>query len=80
MARVRRDSLEPGRVEAAQRLADRLLAMVELLGEGAPVEHFRLVQLAVRYFVTEDDAQDDRGAAGFVDDEEVVAAVELALE
>ena len=79
--RVRRSSeTEPQRVAAARRVADRLITLAESLSEEDSAEHQQLVQMAVRYFVMEDDARDDWGADGFMDDEDVVAAVEAALE
>ena len=70
----------PGRLDAARHVADRLLALVESVGEDDPSDHHRLAQMAVRYFTMEDDASDDRGAGGYEDDDEVVGAVEAVLE
>lgn len=64
----------------ARALDARCRVMLSRLEDLAPWKQ-RLVQVAVLYFVLEDDAESDSDSiVGFDDDEEVVAAVERALE
>jgi hypothetical protein len=70
-------------LEEAQSIAARCLALLDRLtaaGIAAPKPMRRLVQVAARYFVFEDDAADDDLAFdGLSDDESVIVAVERLL-
>jgi hypothetical protein len=70
------ESLDP---EHAEALAARCRRLLDRVGPDAPEAHRRLVQVAVRYFVIEADADDDMGIGGLDDDEVVVTAVEALL-
>ncbi len=64
--------LDVGQAEALARQCRRLL---DAVGDDATEEQRQLVQVAVRYFVIEDDGDDDIQIGGLDDDEAVVAAV-----
>lgn len=67
----------------ATEVANLLHRLIDTLQGPVTPEHHRLVQAAVRYFVTEEDAESDRDSLiGFEDDRLVAAAVaeELGLD
>jgi hypothetical protein len=67
----------------ATEVANLLHRLIDTLQVPVEPEHHRLVQAAVRYFVTEEDAESDRDSLiGFEDDRLVAAAVaeELGLD
>ena len=67
----------------ATEVANLLHRLIDTLQQPVTSEHHRLVQAAVRYFVTEEDAESDRDSLiGFEDDRLVAAAVaeELGLD
>ena len=67
----------------ATEVANLLHRLIDTLQGPVAPEHHRLVQAAVRYFVTEEDAESDRDSLiGFEDDRLVAAAVaeELGLD
>ncbi len=67
----------------ATEVANLLHRLIDTLQGPVMAEHHRLVQAAVRYFVTEEDAESDRDSLiGFEDDRLVAAAVaeELGLD
>jgi len=66
-------------VRQAESLGEQCRRLLDAVGDDAPEERRRLVQIAVRYFVIEDDGDDDMGIGGLDDDEAVVAAVEELL-
>ena len=68
--------LDPAQAEG---LAERCCLLLDRLGPDASEDHRRLVQVAVRYFLIEDDGDDDMSIGGLDDDEAVVAAVEDLL-
>ncbi len=54
--------------------------LLDRLADGAPEDHRRLVQAAVRYFILDDDAESDlHSPIGFDDDAQVVKAVAAAV-
>ena len=64
-------------------MANLLHRLIDTLQGSVTPEHHRLVQAAVRYFVTEEDAEADRESLiGFEDDRLVAATVaeELGLD
>ena len=70
-------------VVLATEVANLLHRLIDTLQGPVAAEHHRLVQAAVRYFVTEEDAESDRDSLiGFEDDRLVAAAVaeELGLD
>jgi hypothetical protein len=71
-----RETLDVAHAEA---LARRCQQLLDTAGDNAPERHRRLVQVAVRYFVIEADAEDDVSAGGLDDDAAVVGAVEELL-
>ena len=67
----------------ATEVANLLHRLIDTLQGAVTPEHHRLVQAAVRYFVTEEDAESDRDSLiGFEDDRLVAAVVaeELGLD
>jgi hypothetical protein len=67
----------------ATEVANLLHRLIDTLQGAVTPEHHRLVQAAVRYFVTEEDAESDRDSLiGFEDDRLVAATVaeELGLD
>jgi hypothetical protein len=69
-------------LEQARSIAARCLVLLDRLsaaGIAAPKPVRRLVQIAARYFVIEDDADDDLSFDGLSDDESVITAVERLL-
>lgn len=67
-------------IETARRVAERCIALLELVGEETPEDARRLVQAAALYFVLDDDTESDiASAAGFSDDEAVVEAAEAVI-
>jgi uncharacterized membrane protein YkvA (DUF1232 family) len=63
-----------------ERKTPRCNGLLDQVDESAPEDARRLVQTAALYFVLDDDAESDIGsAAGFLDDEAVVDAVETVL-
>lgn len=68
-------------VELAQSLANECHRLIDTLGPDASEEHYRLVQAAVLYFVTDEDAEGDASSLiGFDDDRLVVRRVLSELE
>lgn len=66
-------------LDRGRRVGERLLELLASTGDRTEEEH-RLLQAAARYFTMDNDVEPDRDSAfGFVDDEEVVAAVEAVL-
>lgn len=64
----------------ATQVANLLHRLVDTLQQPVTPEHHRLVQVAVRYFVFEDDAESDRDSLiGFEDDRLVAVAVAAEL-
>jgi uncharacterized membrane protein YkvA (DUF1232 family) len=69
----KRDDLD---VNLAECIAQSCLAMLDTLKQDSPAEHRRLMQVACRYFVEEDDEEGDLGSVfGFDDDAEVLNIV-----
>ena len=66
-------------IRHAEALASRCHQLLDLVDNDAPEERRQLVQVAVRYFVIEDDGDDDVQTGGLDDDEAVIAAVVDAL-
>ena len=63
-------------VNLAECIAQSCLALLDTLMHDSPVEHRRLMQVACRYFVEEDDEEGDLGSVfGFDDDAEVLNIV-----
>ena len=63
-------------VDLADHIADACLELLDGVTQDAPQVERRLVQLAVRYFVEEEDADDDMASIfGFDDDATVLNAV-----
>lgn len=68
-------------VELAQSLANECHRLIDTLGPNASEDHHRLVQAAVLYFVTDEDAEGDTSSLiGFDDDRLVVRRVLGELE
>jgi hypothetical protein len=66
-------------IRQAEALASRCHQLLDLVDNDAPEERRQLVQVAVRYFIIEDDGDDDVQTGGLDDDEAVVSAVVDAL-
>lgn len=63
-------------VDLADHIADACLELLDGVTKGAPQVERRLVQVAIRYFVEEEDADDDMASIfGFDDDAAVLNAV-----
>lgn len=62
----------------ATEVANLLHRLIDTLQVPVSAEHHRLVQAAVRYFVTEEDAESDRDSLIGFEDDRLVAAVVAA--
>jgi hypothetical protein len=67
-------------LDLAEQLAVSCRALLDGLGDSPPPRHHRLTQIAVRYFILDEDGESDlTSLLGLEDDAEVLNAVCLAL-
>lgn len=68
-------------LDTAEAIAESLRGLLDVVAQEGDDEAHRLVHAAVRYFVIEEDAEDDMASLiGFDDDAEVVSEVAEALD
>jgi uncharacterized membrane protein YkvA (DUF1232 family) len=83
MIRLEREADEDDAIDLdmAEAIAESLRGLLEHVAEEGDEDAHRLVHAAVRYFILEEDAEDDLASLiGFDDDAEVVTEVAEALD